>query len=147
MSSERHPADCSCTRCVGFQPGNEMGLRHGALSERQIRPVARNHRRRVLRQIGLSPRDLDPIGKAHLDLYVRLMAKVELIDVYVGEHGLIRDGGEPQPAMRLYVSLANSARLALGRLEDHLRSRRLGPDPLEVLEGLGRKIAARNGGT
>jgi hypothetical protein len=46
--------------------------------------------------------------------------QVELIDNYVAEHGMIRADGEPQPCMRLYVSLQNSARLALQRLEAHL---------------------------
>jgi hypothetical protein len=43
--SSRHVPGCSCLRCRGFQPGNEVALSHGATSERQIRPVARNHRR------------------------------------------------------------------------------------------------------
>ncbi len=94
-------------------------------------PIARNHRRRVLRQLRLSPRDLDPIGRGYLDSYVRLVAKIDLIDRYVAEHGLLRADGEPQPALKLYVSLANSARLALVRLEDHLRKQKR--DPATVL--------------
>jgi hypothetical protein len=108
---------------VTAEPGNVLALRHGSSSERQIRPLARNHRRRVLRQIRLRASDLDPVGKAYLEHYVRLTAKIELIDRYVDEHGLLRDDGEPQPAMRLYVSLHNSARLALQRLEQHLAER------------------------
>ena len=104
---------------------------HGATSEAQVRPLARNHRRRILRQIGLRASEVDPIGRAYLDAFVRLAAKVELIDLYVAEHGLLRDDGEPQPCMRLYVSLHNSARLALQRLELHLRA--TGRDPVEQL--------------
>jgi hypothetical protein len=81
----------------------------------------------VRRQIGLRAGDLDPIGRAYLDQYARVQAKLDLADAYLGEHGMIRSDGEPQPIMRLYVSLANSARLALARLEDHLRVRRQDP--------------------
>lgn len=107
-------------------PGQRRPLEttHGAHSENRIRPIARSHRRRVLRQLQLSPRDLDAIGRGHLDLYVRLVSKVDLIDRYIAEHGLLRSDGEPQPALRLYVSLANSARLALVRLEAHMDNTR-----------------------
>jgi hypothetical protein len=118
-----HHDGCSCARCVGFADGNLAALKHGATSERQIRPLARNHRRRVLRQIGLSPRDLDAIGRAHLEHYCRTTAKIVLIDRWLDEHGLIRDDGSLQPCMRLYVSLTNSARATLARLEEHLRKR------------------------
>ena len=43
-----------------------------------------------------------------------------MADAYIEEHGRWRADGEPQPVMRLYVSLVNSARLCLGRLEEHL---------------------------
>jgi hypothetical protein len=79
----------------------------------------------VLRQLRLRSRDLDPVGRGYLDAYVRLWAKLDLIDGYVAEHGVIREDGEPQPVMSLYVSLHNSARLALQRLEAHLVRREL----------------------
>jgi hypothetical protein len=138
-----HVEGCQCTRCRGFEVGNEVRLAHGAYAERRIRPQARAHRRRVLRRLRLSPRDLDPFGKGYLDAYCRLLAKIEAIDAYIEEHGLVRDDGEPQPVMRLYVALQNSARLALARLEDHLQ-RRL-DDPLAVLEGIGRQVIANHG--
>jgi hypothetical protein len=92
-----HPPGCRCQRCRGFEPRNQAALRHGAFSERQIRPRAANHRRRILRQLRLRAGDLDPIGRGYLDQYVRLQSKLELIDRYVEEHGLLRDDGEPQP--------------------------------------------------
>jgi DNA mismatch repair protein MutH len=106
-----------------FEPGNSAALRHGATIERQIRPVAANHRRRVLRRIGLSARDLDAIARGYLDLYVRLAAKIELADRYLEENGLLRPDGTPQPVLSTYTSWVNAARLALGRLEEHLRAR------------------------
>lgn len=122
------------------RPGNVSALRHGAFSERQIRPVAARHRRNVLRQLQLHVRDLDPIGKGYLDSYIRLRAKLEAIDLYVDEHGLIREDGEPQPVLRLYVSLQNSARLALQRLEQHLGSRVELDGPLAIIESEGRRL-------
>ena len=67
-----------------------------------------------------------------MDSYCRLVAKIDLIDKYVAEHGLIKADGNPQPVLALYVSLANSARLALTRLEDHLRKTKR--DPATVLQ-------------
>ena len=48
--------------------------------------------------------------------------------------------GEPQGATRFYVSLVNSARLALSRLEDHLRSRDLAVSGIEALIVEGRRF-------
>jgi hypothetical protein len=106
---------------VAGSPGNTNGATHGVTSERHVTAVAARHRRRLLRRLALSPRQLGPIGRGYLDSYVRLTAKIELADAYIEEHGLIRADGEPQPVLRLYVSLQNAARLALARLEHHLR--------------------------
>ena len=48
-----------------------------------------------MRQLGLKAADLDPIGKGYLDLFVRSMAKVELADRWLSEHGLLKADGEP----------------------------------------------------
>lgn len=113
------------------QPGNKLALKHGATSDAQIRPRAANHRRRFLRQKGLRLADIDPIGRGLLDLYARTASKLDLADAYIEAHGMLKPNGEPQPVMRLYVSLANSARLALVRLEAHLRTRT--GDPVAAL--------------
>ncbi len=122
--------------------GNTLAKTHGASSERQIRPLALNHRRRMLRRFGLSARELDPIGRGYLDLYCRTQAKVETIDAYIAEHGLIRADGEPQPVMRIYTTLTNSARLALARLEQHIHTRTSDP-VVELNRYLDAKAAAR----
>jgi hypothetical protein len=127
----------------GAQPGNVLALKHGVSSERQIRPVAASHRRRVLRQLRLRAGDIDPIGKAYLDSYVRLAAKIDLADLYVEKYGMIRPDGEPQPVMRLYVALQNSARLALARLEQHLRTSDPAASGLEALIVEGSAIRER----
>jgi hypothetical protein len=95
-----------------------------------------------LRQLRLRAGDLDPVGLAYLDSYVRLIAKVDLVDSFLDENPMIRPDGSLQPCMALYVSLQNSARLALVRLEDHLARRPIA-DPLDVLIGEGRRIIER----
>ena len=96
-----------------FAEGNTAALTHGATSETRIRPVARNHRRRVLRQLGLRAGELDPLARGYLDLYSRTVAKVELLDAHFAEHGLLKADGEPQGGNEvLRRSLVNSARLA-----------------------------------
>lgn len=116
-----------------FEKGNTLQETHGVGIEARVVPLARNHRRRVLRQIGLRASEVDPIGRAHLDAFTRSHSKIELIDRWVEEHGLIRADGSLQPCMSLYVSLTNSARSSLKALEAHLRAR--GGDPVARLDG------------
>jgi hypothetical protein len=73
------------------KPGNLNAATHLARSERRIRPLARHHRRRLLRQLGLSVRDLDAIRRAYLDLYCRAATKVRLYDQWIDEHGALVD--------------------------------------------------------
>jgi hypothetical protein len=115
-----------------FEPGNEAALKHGATSERHIRPLAANHRRRVLRQMGLRASDLDPVGRALLEHYVRTTAKIVILDRYLDEAGLLDEHGNPRPCMTLYVRLHNTALQALGKLERHLGPRE--DDPFAALE-------------
>jgi hypothetical protein len=131
VAAFEHGAGCGCTRCRGFKPENDLALVHGATSERRIRPLARNHRRRVLRQIGLRAGDLDPVGRALLEHYCRLTAKVVLIDAYLDEVGLLDEAGVPRPSLNLYVQLHRAALGALGRLERHVGPRE--DDPFEAL--------------
>jgi hypothetical protein len=100
---------------------------HGVSSEREIRPLARNYRRRVLRQFGVRASDLSPVAKAYIDQIVRLRTKIDLIDAYLAEHGMIRPDGNAQPVLRLYGTLENSLRLAVNRLEENLRVRKRDP--------------------
>lgn len=113
-------------------------MTHGASAESRIRPVARSQKRRLLRQIGLAASDLDGVGRALLDNWARCQAKVELCDRYFAEHGFLDEGGEPRAAVRVYFVAANSARLALVRLNEHLKARH--HSPLPALEGEGRRL-------
>jgi hypothetical protein len=96
---------------------------HGAHSERQIVRRAASEKRRLLRQIGLRAKDLEGLGLALLDNWARCQSKVALLDDHFASVGFLDGEGEPVPATRIYFTAVNSARLALQRLEDHLRSR------------------------
>jgi hypothetical protein len=122
-----------------FEKDNTAALTHGATSERRIRPLARNHRRRLLRQFGLRASEIDPAGRAYLELLSRTTAKIAFIDVWLDEHGLIRDDGSLQPCMGVYVSLVNSSTRTLSKLVEHLRVEER--NPAAVLASLRKEIA------
>jgi hypothetical protein len=107
----------------GFEPGHELSLKHGANSEGRIRPAARAQRRRFLRQTGLRASDLEGLGLALLDNWARAQAKVVLLDAYFDRAGFLDAEGEPVPATRIYFTALNTARLALVRLNEHLKAR------------------------
>ena len=121
-----------------FGPGNQAAVTHAATAESRIRPVARLHRRRLMRQLGLRAREMDPLAKGYLDLYVRTQSKVALADEYLAEHGLLDAEGKPRPVLSVYTSWVNSSRLALSRLEAHLGTREA--NPAEALAEAGRKV-------
>jgi hypothetical protein len=138
--TSKHGPDCACVRCRGFQPHNEVAVRHGATSERLIGRRATVEKRRLLRQIGLRQSELGSIGRALLLNWSRAAAALHLLDEYAGKEGWLDAEGNPRGFSRLYVSLLNSERLALRSLSDHLKSRPGAIDPLEVLEHQGRAL-------
>jgi hypothetical protein len=97
-------------------------LKHGATSPTEIDVKAATVRRRFLTQNALRVSDLDALGRARLDGWARPQAKAELLDRYFAEHGLLDEGGIPRPAAAIYFPALNSARLALTKLEEHLRA-------------------------
>jgi hypothetical protein len=114
--------------------------RHGARSERQIAPLARNLKRNVLRQIGLRASDLDPVALGLLELYVRALSKVRLYDAWIDEHGLVGADGQAPGFMASYFAALNSARLSLGRFQDHMKERGVGePSMVAILQGQARR--------
>lgn len=96
---------------------------HGARSEPTVRKVATVQKRRLLRQIGLRASDLDGMALGYLELWARCAAKIELMDAWSAEHGWLDDDGKPPGFVAVYFAAVNSARLALGKLEEHLRAR------------------------
>ena len=120
------------------RPGNFNASTHGGRTDARIKPIARTQKRRLLRQIGLAASDLDGVGRALLDNWARCQAKVELLDRHFESRGFLDSDGEPVPAAKVYFTATNSARLALDRLNEHLKTRN--HSPLPALEGGRRRL-------
>jgi hypothetical protein len=104
-------------------PRNLNAATHRAYSA-QIVPLARAQRRRLARQIGLKLSDVDGLGRALLNNWSRAAAALSVMDEYAAREGWLKPDGEPRGFARLYVSMLNSERLALAKLEDYLRRRK-----------------------
>jgi len=109
------------------QPANTNAISHGATSARLIGRGAAIQKRRLLRQTGLRKSDLDALGRALLHNWSRAAGALALMDAYAGEHGWLDEQGEPRGFARLYVSMLNAERLAIAKLEKHLRARSADP--------------------
>lgn len=96
----------------------------------------------MLRRIGLRASDLDGLALGYLDAWARCAAKVELLDRHIEKHGLVNAEGEVPGFMSLYVSLINSARLSLAKLDDRLKDRPA-DDGIGALIAEGRLIRER----
>jgi hypothetical protein len=105
-----------------------------------VKTVATVQKRRLLRQVGLRAADLDGLGLALLDNWARAQAKVELMDSWAAEHGWLDEDGNEPGFVRTYFAALNSARLSLGRLEEHLKARGGEPSMVTVLQGHARRV-------
>ena len=83
-----------------------------------------------MRQLGMKIGDLDGVANGLLDNWSRAHAKVVLMDQYFQARGFIREDGEPEPATKIYFVALNSARLALTRFGEHMKTRTGKRDPL-----------------
>lgn len=91
------------------------------LSERRIRPVAKNQKRALLRKLNVRASELDAVSAVHVDLLARSLSKIQLLDEFYAYRGQVVDAdGQPEPSLSIYVALLNSARLTAQRLSDHL---------------------------
>lgn len=98
---------------------------HGAHSKELQTRGAQIQKRRLLRQLGVVQADLSPIGVAYLDSWARVKTKLVLLDRWLESRapGLVNEAGEAPAFMSFYVSLVNSERQALAKLEAHLQAR------------------------
>ena len=107
---------------------------HGARSEPTIKRTATVQKRRLLRQIGLRAADLNGIGQGYLDTWARAQAKIELMDAWSNEHGWLDDKGKPPGFVAVYFAAINSARLALGKLDEHLAAQHKRRAPMDLTQ-------------
>lgn len=101
--------------------GNLNAVRHGAQSSAKVTTAATTAKRRLLRNLGIRYSEVDPVGRALLDLYGRAVGKAILLDRYFDEHGIVNEKGEPHPACAFYFSALNTASRTLARLDGHLK--------------------------
>jgi hypothetical protein len=115
---------------------------HGARSEVAVRRVATTEKRAFLRSNGLRLEELDAIACERLDAFVRLKAKVVLMDQWFdASGGFLDEQGEPKPAAKVYFLAANAAQRALDRLVIHLERELRDPqrELARYLEGNGER--------
>ena len=111
---------------------SEASRTHGARSQVVARRRAGYLKQSILQPLGLRYADLDRIARHYLDLYVRVLAKVEAYDAWAAEHGFLQADGSTPPWIREYYGAVNSAGRLLSKLEAHLlRHQQTGPSPLE----------------
>jgi len=82
-----------------------------------------------MRQLGMKIGDLDGVANGLLDNWSRAQAKVTIMDEHFAAHGFIKDG-EPVPVTKIYFVALNSARLALTRFGEYMKTRRPVEDAL-----------------
>jgi hypothetical protein len=107
-------------------------LRHGGRSQVVVRRRSGYVKQSVLQPLGLRYADLSPIAKRLLDLYSRVIGKIELYDAHAAEHGFVAEDGTTPPWTREYYAAVNSAARLLAKLDAHLaRHLEAQPSPLE----------------
>lgn len=116
---------------------------HGARSEQHVKRTATVQKRRLLRQIGLRAADLNGIGLGYLDTWARAQAKIELMDAWSNEHGWLSQDGQPPGFVAVYFAAINSARLALGKLDEHLAAQHKRHAPLDLTQYRGPERSKR----
>jgi hypothetical protein len=88
-----------------FEKGNEAALRHGAYSTRRVEGRAREIAERL--------EDVVPgFNASHrvtVELLARELARIELADLWLEEHGILDERGQPQPILKVRSIWTNSA--------------------------------------
>jgi hypothetical protein len=114
------------------------------ITERRIRPIARNQKRALLRKLNVRASELDPFSAVHVDLLARSLSKIQLIDEFYAVRGQVVDAdGQPEPSLPIYVSLLNSARLTAAKLSEHLN--RKGRPATSLQDYIDARYSERNG--
>jgi hypothetical protein len=113
-----HGPGCGCVRCVGFQEGNALGVRHGAYSRLALAPRAAAHAE-ALRELVPASAAGDEIAVGSLGLVVaRLEAASQALETLDGDDplGQYRDdvGERIRSDSRAWIRLALRLCEALG---------------------------------
>ncbi|NMD62719.1 P27 family phage terminase small subunit [Nocardia globerula] len=97
-----------------FEKNNTLSLKHGAHSERSLKPIAEAWVKTALAQCAYLR---DPSYEPALLAWARFEAKCDLLHDWIDENGLIDDYGQATPAAKLlptYEGRAAALRATLG---------------------------------
>lgn len=117
MSEPERPVpvhDCggTCQRCRGFEPGNEINVRHGARAVVRLAP-------RIAALVE-ALRPLVPAGSGSdepvLAVLAGVMARIEAAQAYLDEHGIVDEHGQPRPILKQLSTWENTAVRTLDKL-------------------------------
>jgi hypothetical protein len=110
----------------------QAALRHGGRSQVLARRRSGYVKQSILQPLGLRYADLSQIAKRYLDLYARVVAKIEMYDAHAAEYGFLDAEGNSPPWIVQYYAAVNSAARLLAKLDAHLaRHLEAQPSPLE----------------
>ena len=101
-----------------FEPGHELSTRHGAWSDRKVSPVAERYLATAVETVDYLQ---DPSYLPALSAWARTEARIELLEVWLDEHGMVDDEGKVRGAANL---------LARFEAQAAKQRERLGMDPL-----------------
>lgn len=119
-----------------FQPGNQIGLRHGAFSPRRLEPLADEL---LERAIGSESYLAEPDYRPALEAWARAEARCILVAEWLAENGILDGRGRPRPAADYAIRLERLASEHRARLGlDPLSRARLGRDVTSTKADLAR---------
>ncbi len=104
-----------------FQQGNLAGLRHGAESDRRISAEIERMEPELAEQIADIGYLTDPSYTSVLQAWARAEARIQLLERWFADKGLLQEDGTPRPGVDLLLRCESQA--------SKLRSR-LGLDPM-----------------
>lgn len=101
-----------------LQPGHELTLSHGAYSDRRVSPVAERFATTALEQVDYLR---DPSYTPALLAWARTEARIELLETWLDDNGMVDDDGKVAGAANLLAKFESQAAK---------QRERLGMDPL-----------------
>lgn len=106
----KHPDGCQCNRCVGFQAGNLVSVRHGANSMKVVAPHAVAIAEELREALG---DEYSPTNEHLVQMAALSLARVGLVHEAI----LSLDGGKPETGLRLSADARGWTNAAVKLLE------------------------------
>ena len=106
------------------------GTAHGTRSEVLVRDAARAQKRRILRRLGVRASELDAVSVVFVDVLARSLALAGMLDRFYIGRGVVREDGQGEPTLSVYLSALNQARLTAAKLAEHMARQGVSGDDL-----------------